>query len=187
MPVPSCGGVFRELLAYRGGDVVPRFHDDGRLEELAAPANLQASCLQIGFYLASWGMFRNSPLLDKSSRFYEPLVRSIAAAERSLWTLDVPQYGDESCALIMQRAEDIRSALFPEASDTLVTKVMLGVFGCVPAFDSYFVRGFRHAFGKGSLLRLRAVYEADASSFDACCVPTIDFTSRWRPPPWRSS
>jgi hypothetical protein len=28
------------------------------------------------------------------------------------------------------------------ASDTLVTKTMQGVFGCVPAFDRYFRIGF---------------------------------------------
>ena len=33
------------------------------------------------------------------------------------------------------------------ASDTLVTKVMLGVFGCVPAFDTYFTTGFRASTG----------------------------------------
>jgi hypothetical protein len=32
-----------------------------------------------------------------------------------------------------------------EASDTLVTKVMLGTFGCLPACDRYFIDGFKTA------------------------------------------
>ena len=37
--------------------------------------NMEKSCLAIGFYLASWGMFRGSSfLLQKSVKYYEPLI-----------------------------------------------------------------------------------------------------------------
>jgi len=43
------------------------FYKENRLSELANGQNLQTSCLQIGFYLASWGMMRGSSfLLEKS-------------------------------------------------------------------------------------------------------------------------
>ena len=31
-----------------------------------------------------------------------------------------------------------------QASDTLVTKVILGTLGCLPACDRYFIEGFKH-------------------------------------------
>ena len=34
---------------------------------------------------------------------------------------------------------------FGEPTKTLVTKVLLGTFGCLPACDQYFIAGFRHA------------------------------------------
>lgn len=54
--------------------------------------------------------------------------------------------------MILDAANAIREAYRPfapaaesrQASDTLVTKVMLGTFGCLPACDQYFIEGFRH-------------------------------------------
>jgi hypothetical protein len=43
---------------------------------------LQLSCLHLSFYLASWGMFRGSSfLLEKSAKFFEPLVRTISSID----------------------------------------------------------------------------------------------------------
>ncbi len=39
-----------------------------------------------------------------------------------------------------------------QASDTLVTKVLLGTFGCLPACDRYFIDGFKNAGFKYSYL-----------------------------------
>lgn len=63
-------------------------------------------------------------------------------------------YDVDGIDLVHRTALDVRRALRPvEASDMLVTKVMLGVFGCVPAFDTYFKKGFGvSTFSKGSLL-----------------------------------
>jgi hypothetical protein len=36
------------------------FREQDRTADIAAPQNLQMSCLQLGFYLASWGMLRGS-------------------------------------------------------------------------------------------------------------------------------
>lgn len=53
----------------------------------------------------------------------------------------------------IERAITIREAYRPfapvseaqQASDTLVTKVLLGTFGCLPACDRYFIAGFKSA------------------------------------------
>jgi len=33
--------------------------------EIISNINIEKSCLQLGFYLASWGMYRNTDLLNK--------------------------------------------------------------------------------------------------------------------------
>ncbi len=53
---------------------------------------------------------------------------------------------------IIEAIDGIRTAYQPfaklsasgQASDTLVTKVILGTFGCLPACDRYFIDGFKH-------------------------------------------
>jgi len=43
--------------------------------------------------------------------------------------------------------DDVRQAYKPfgQVTDTLITKVILGTFGCLPACDRYFIEGFRSA------------------------------------------
>lgn len=54
------------------------FFKEDRLSELATADNIQVSCFQIGFYLASWGMMRGSSfLLEKSVRHYKNLIIAI--------------------------------------------------------------------------------------------------------------
>ena len=43
------------------------------------PTGMEVSCLQLGFYLASWGMLRGSAeLLQRSARHLVPLVETVA-------------------------------------------------------------------------------------------------------------
>jgi hypothetical protein len=77
---------------------------------------------------------------------------------------------------------DVRTrirAAFPRAqSDILVTKIMLGVFGSVPAFDGYFKKGSGlSTFSRGALQRLGEFYDKNAEAIDRHRVPTLDFDS----------
>ena len=61
---------------------------------------------------------------------------------------------------------------------TFVTKVMLGVFGRVPTFDSYFKKGFRvSTFSPGSLPLIGEFYQENASVIDELRQPTLDFAT----------
>src|SRR4051794_13269490 len=105
------------------------------LPELAAGANMQLSCLHLGFYLASWGMLRGSAaLLRRSARHYMPVIQVIASSGPAIWSVDADSYDDASWEVLSQTAGQIAAALPDGASDTLITKIMLGVYGCVPAF-----------------------------------------------------
>ncbi len=135
------------------------------ISNIASKDNIQTSCFQLGFYLASWGMFRGrSKLLQKSVKYFEPLIKWISnadkescvdkelCADKELWEIDVDSYEDkdkdknkDNFQKIIDAAHEIRDVLRDDElnpTDTLVTKIMLGVFGNIPALDTYFSKSF---------------------------------------------
>lgn len=154
------------------------FRERDQIPTLATDANLQLSCLHLGFYLASWGMLRSRVLRGSSVKYYERAVKVIAACEPTIWKIDANCYDDTAYAAITELAQQIRGALHPSASNTLVTKIMLGVFGCVPAFDSYFNKGFgATAFDVKALKRVAEFYMANANTIEKHRDFTLDFNT----------
>ena len=157
------------------------FREEDRLDELASPNCIEESCLQLGFYLASWGMLRGSSfLLGKSVKVYEAVVKAISSANPAIWDVDAHCYTSSSIRLILDFRKEIIQALgyANNPSDILVTKIMLGVFGNVPAFDTYFKRGFGvSTFGKQALEKIARFYEANKSAIDRYRPATIDFVT----------
>ncbi|MBF0473494.1 MAG: hypothetical protein HQK91_14815 [Nitrospirae bacterium] len=155
------------------------FYKKNKLSELADEKNLQTSCLQVGFYLASWGMMRGSSfLLGKSVRNYKNLLTAISTMNPKLWEIDVDNYEEENISLLINCKQQIISALGKEnkPSDTLITKIMLGVFANVPAFDQYFRKSFKvHSFNKESLLKIKNFYEENKDVFNSFKINTFDF------------
>ena len=154
----------------------------GHIRALADPADLQLSCLHLGFYLASWGMYRGSTaLLQQSVKRLAPVIAAIAAAPPAIWSVDADDYSGATVDLVFEIGRRLRLALPPGSTDTLVTKIMLGVFGCVPALDANFVEGFRRAgYGRASfrpetLRRIARFYDAQAAVIERFRVPTLDF------------
>jgi len=153
---------------------------------LTQAPNLEVSCLQLAFYLASWGMFRGrSQLLQRSARYYETALQVIVESPREVWSIDVDDYSSDARATILETSGRVRRALEDKASDTLTSKIMLGVFGCVPAFDRYFKSGFgATTFSDGSLRRIGDFYREHASVIEAARAPTLDFQTggqtKWR-------
>jgi len=158
------------------------FRESGEVSALATPTNVQVSCLQLGFYLASWGMLRGSAeLLQKSARHLIPVVEVVARTDLSLWELDAHCYTESNIERLCELASTIREA-HGGMSDILLTKIVLGVFGSVPAFDTNFRRGCRVAgivatFGVRALRQIGAFYQDNASVIDGYRVPTLDFVS----------
>ena len=152
--------------------------EQNALGRLVDADRLELSCLQLGFYLASWGMLRgSSQLLQRSFRDLIPVVHVIATEPEVTWALDVPQY-----ALGVERIFDVRDRLRGAftftPSDTLITKVMLGVFGNVPAFDRYFRDGLGvSTFNRPALGKVSDFYQANRSTLDAVKIATIDLNS----------
>lgn len=111
-------------------------------------AEMELSCLQLGYYLASWGMLRGSSWLFKNahSRHYVQTIEAIARHTPLVAHIDLGDYSDaESRNRMVAAYNDIRTALIPARHQhaTVVTKVMLGVWGNTPAFDTYLKKGLR--------------------------------------------
>lgn len=155
------------------------FKERNKTREISSPDNIQNSCLQLAYYLASWGMLRGSSfLLEKSVKFYEPLVKYIAQAEPKIWDIDVDTYNEENIALLLKCNNDIRKTLGIEndPSDTLVTKIMLGVFSNTPAFDTYVRAAFSlYNFNKLALKKIFDFYIRHQAKIDKHEIRTFDF------------
>ncbi len=157
------------------------FRREGRTEDIANEENIRRSCVELGFYLASWGMLRgSSELLNKSSYFLRPLVKALATAPKEIWELDVDRYGDRPWDGIL-KAENQRiiAALGPlrnGGSQILVTKIMLGVYGNVPAFDQFFTAGLGvTTLGAKSLGLVRDYYRGNEAWLRSRKVRLLNF------------
>ncbi len=151
--------------------------EEGRVSDLVEGPALQVSCLQLGFYLASWGMYRGSTvLLQRSLRYLAPVVEVIATSPPEIWRVDADGYSGAGGDLVLKVGNRLRVAFRDGATDTLVTKTMLGVFGCVPAFDANFVNGSGlRTFSRTSLQELAGFYAANREMIDRHRVATLDF------------
>ncbi|MFA7446131.1 MAG: hypothetical protein WCY89_09305 [Flavobacteriaceae bacterium] len=153
--------------------------------------NLEKSCLVLGFYLASWGMLRGSSfLLGKSVKYFEETIKIISKTDGSYWEIDLDKYDEENIKKIIEIYHKIKDVLVEENRThlTLVTKVLLGVFGFVPAYDSYFCQTFGRLYrgecgftyvNEKSLKCIKDFYEKHKEIFDKLYsnTYTIDFLS----------
>jgi hypothetical protein len=156
------------------------FYKNNKIRELANDENLQLSCLQLGFYLASWGMMRGSSfLLEKSVKHYKKLIETISRMDKKLWEIDTNNYTRENIEFLLKCKQQIKKALEKEnISDTLATKIMLGVFANIPAFDQYVRKSLKvNRVNEKSLLKIKDFYEENKSDFDSFEIYTFDFLS----------
>lgn len=141
--------------------------------------DMEKSCLALGFYLGNWGMFRKSFLQTVSLRHYENIINYISDAPLTSWNIDLDNYLDNIdalCEIYEQVKAAIKGNQPRNPSQTLVTKIMLGVFGCVPALDNNFVSGFNEIFkGNGgfrtdnfkyNIQQLNKFYSANKDDID---------------------
>ncbi len=112
------------------------------------------ACLHLAFYLASWGMYRgSSPLLQKDYLIHMEVVEELWNLENKkyLQNLDFTIIDDNDITSIIGLMEKIKKIYSKHkvenkvvsASDTLVTKILLGTLGCIPAYDRFFIRGLK--------------------------------------------
>lgn len=121
-------------------------------------AELDYLSLQLAFYLASWGMYRGSSfLLQKDYRIHIPVVKELLKEEYDpLAGIDcvelkrkenqrllenINAFLDEYYSNIRDEVKNIK--VRNQLSSTLITKILMGTLGCVPAYDRYFISGIK--------------------------------------------
>ena len=155
------------------------FYKENKLTELSNAKNLELSCLHLSFYLASWGMLRGSSfLLEKSIKSYTKLIIAISKTNPKLWEIDVDSYTSENIQLLLGSKQMIVEALGENnnPSDTLVTKIMLGVFANVPAFDQFVRTSLKtYKLDENSLIKIHDFYEEHKPRIDNKIIYSFDF------------
>ena len=137
--------------------------------------------LHLAFYLASWGMYRGSCFIfQKDYKVHTPIVEKVLKPEYDclfgLACTDVRN--DDLRAQLMELSDKIAAHFDPirekvagrkvttPVSPALITKILMGTLGCVPAYDRFFEEGAKYlglekkSYNKDSLLELAAFYEA---------------------------
>ena len=113
-------------------------------------------CLHLSFYLASWGMYRGSSfLLKKDYLVHEKAVRIILEKKYDdLHGIVCKDYDDSHLDLLFDLVRRLREEyqsirgkvkgdVSMKASDTLISKILLGTLGCTPAYDRFFIAGVK--------------------------------------------
>ena len=137
--------------------------------------------LHLAFYLASWGMYRGSYfLLQKDYKVLVPIVEKVLKLEydclfglacTDLRDSEVQERLKKLCDDIAKHFRPIRDQVAGReiespVSPVLITKILMGTLGCVPAYDRFFVDGIKeHKVTTGeyslkSVLKLADFYEA---------------------------
>ena len=114
--------------------------------------------LQLAFYLASWGMYRGSSKKKKKDyKVHIPVVKELVSKEYdALAGIECIEFRKESNHQLLleinsflgQYYDKIRrevkgQELKNQLSFTLITKILMGTLGCVPAYDRYFIAGIK--------------------------------------------
>jgi hypothetical protein len=125
-------------------------------------------------------MFRGkATLLQHSSRALVPAVELISAAPMSIWTTDVENYDERRINELIEFKNALSRLVPGGRSGTLTSKIMLGVFGCVPAFDRFFCEGFDvSGFRRGALHEVYNYYVQHQKMIESCRKKTIDFDGK---------
>lgn len=166
-------------------------------------ADMEKSCFVLWGYLASWGMLRgSSELLQRSPHALEVLIKYFDnISDNVIWNIDVPDYAQhyDDIISVYNQIDTILCELLSRnkgVSIILVTKIMLGVFGVVPAFDTYFTQTFNLEFKNGkeyhssfnkvdknSLTCIYQFYLSNKEYFDNKVVYVISFdgvVTKWK-------
>lgn len=131
---------------------------------------LDLAQLHLAFYLASWGMYRGSSfILQKDYTIFKKIVEIILSKKYLLlWELDKKldekeelsklfadlylklRFELKSIRLTLNKHPDLnKSKMYlneiENISPTLITKIILGTIGCIPAYDRFFIKGLEHS------------------------------------------
>ena len=143
--------------------------------------------LQLAFYLASWGMYRGSSfLLQKDYKVHIPVVKELLSEKYDVLAgikcvsfkeksnqqllLDINSFLGQYYDKIRREVKE--QELKNQLSFTLITKILMGTLGCVPAYDRYFIAGIKNQkvatgnYNLKSIMQLVDFYEKNSARLE---------------------
>lgn len=130
-------------------------------------------------------MLRGSSfLLSKSIKHYEDLIYLISqSSENPIWNIDVDNYNDQTFDILLDYGNKIAEVLSSReeenVTDTQKTKIMLGIFGNVPALDTYNKKSFGvSSFNRNGLNKIKSFYDKNKEKIDSIKIYTLDYHTK---------
>jgi hypothetical protein len=119
---------------------------------------------------------RGSDLQSKSCYYLKDLISNLVNFSDKCWVIDVDQYSSENIKILDQTYTEIQKIFNYTATQTLITKIMLGIFGNVPAIDIN-VRTSLSLYGlfERNLIKVKEFYDLNKNVIDGYRTNTIDF------------
>lgn len=137
-------------------------------------------CMHLSCFMASWGMLRGNKLIEYDYFIHKAFVIEISNSKYDRLYDNSFENND-----LIKELVDLINKLYLHKiskktkitenyrlSDTFVTKILLGVFGCVPAYDRYFKSAVSHYkvcsrnFNEHSLIDLYSFYNLYFEEFE---------------------
>ena len=152
--------------------------------ESPTESDIDLMALNLGMYLASWGMYRaSSKLLKKCSyKVHIGAVNVLLEKKyRQLRKLSPTEYTEQNITLIIDLFNKLsiyyRSKKV-SPTPTLITKIMLGTLGCTMALDvqvkqSLGKENITQQFGKRHLCDMKRYYDKNKEAIDSA-VATVN-------------
>ena len=114
--------------------------------------DIDIACLQLHTFLANWGMFRGKAFIgNKTYKFHKEIVKEIIDQKyNKLWNIEKNINSDNLNTIFQQLVKNIKRKIKKLKNKdntsgsitwTLITKIILGTVGCIPAYDRYFKEG----------------------------------------------
>ncbi|MCK9198959.1 MAG: hypothetical protein M0P49_05095 [Bacilli bacterium] len=132
--------------------------------------------LNLGMYLANWGMYRNSKLLTKYNyRVHVGVIRILLAKKyKEIYRISPNDYDDRKISLVIEIFNELKTYYCKKginATDTLITKILFGTLGCTIAVDTNVRNSLREipiqmAFGRRQLKQIREFYLNNQNSIN---------------------
>lgn len=175
---------------------IDEFYKARKIIKKGKEPNYDYLSLVLAWYLASWGMLRDSFLLAKDYRVHINAIKTLLDEKYfELENLSYENYEtyknllfgegnlvDELKKYYNKIREDVYSnkkekCPKSEISQILITKILLGTYGCTPAYDRFFIKGTKNwkssdiatgTFNEISLLKLFSFYKNNLKELEDC-------------------
>lgn len=153
----SVSGIVKKYLSCVTNDDFHRYLSwDNCFQAFSTNKQMEIHALELAFYLASWGMYRGSSgLLQKNHFIHKGAVDIVFSnSSQKLKCIEGHEVKKENKQAIIKVKDELakhysqiyftKGADKPKSispTDTLLSKILLGTLGCVPAYDRYFIEG----------------------------------------------